>query len=164
MIAIGIDPGTIRTGYGVVQRMGSQLRWMASGTIATDGRLPMEERLLFIHTHLEKILTTYAPNQAAVEDVFFSKNAKSSLKLGQVRGAIMLTLARRGIPVSSFPPALVKRSVVGSGRADKSQVQRVVQAIPGLKALPGQDEGDALAVAICFLNASRIWTGKKKPI
>ena len=164
MIAIGIDPGTIRTGYGVVQRVGSQLRWMASGTITTDGKVPMEERLLFIHRQLEEILTTYSPNEAAVEDVFFAKNAKSSLKLGQVRGAILLTMARRGIPVSSFPPALVKRSVVGSGRADKKQVQRVVQAILGLKALPAEDEGDALAVTICFLNASRIWTGKQKPI
>jgi crossover junction endodeoxyribonuclease RuvC len=161
MIAIGLDPGSIRTGYGVVRRSGSKLRWIGSGTITTDSKSPMEKRLLTIHEQLETVLTTYAPDKAAVEDVFFAKNAKSSLKLGQVRGAILLTLARRGIAVTSFPPALIKRSVVGAGRAAKGQVQRVVQAILGLKTLPDEDEGDALAVAICFLNASRVWAEKR---
>ena len=156
MIAIGIDPGSLRTGYGVVKRVGNRLHRVASGTIRTDAKAPMEQRLLTIHDNLEQILTANAPDRAAVEDVFFSKNAKSSLKLGQVRGVILLTLAKRELPVTSYPPALVKRAVVGSGRAAKHQMQRVVQAILGLKSLPEEDEADALAIAICLLNAARI--------
>jgi crossover junction endodeoxyribonuclease RuvC len=158
MIAIGVDPGTVRTGYGVVKRVGNRLHRVASGTIRTDAKAPMEQRLLAIHEGLERVLTTCAPEQAAVEDVFFSKNARSSLKLGQVRGVVLLTLARRDLPVTSYPPALVKRAIVGSGRAAKQQMQRVVQAILGLKALPEEDEADALAIAVCFLNATRFRT------
>jgi crossover junction endodeoxyribonuclease RuvC len=155
MIALGVDPGTIRTGYGIVQRTGNRLTRIASGTIKTVTEAPMEQRLLTIHEELDLILTSHGPEKAVVEDIFFAKNAKSALKLGQVRGTILVTLARRNIPVVSYPPALVKRSIVGSGRAAKSQVQRVVQAILRLSKLPAEDEGDALAIAICLLNASR---------
>lgn len=156
MIAVGIDPGSLRTGYGIVQRIGNRMRRLGSGTIRTDANTPMERRLLTIHEHLEQILALYGPDESAVEDVFISKNAKSSLKLGQVRGVILVTLAKRGIPVTSFPPALVKRSIVGSGRAVKSQMQHVVKSILGLDDLPAEDEGDALAIAVCLLNAARI--------
>jgi crossover junction endodeoxyribonuclease RuvC len=156
MIAIGVDPGTVRTGYGVVKRVGNRLHRLSSGTIRTNAQAPMEQRLLTIHEGLESVLTACAPEQAAVEDVFFSKNAKSSLKLGQVRGVVLLTLARRNIPVTSYPPALIKRAIVGSGRAAKQQMQRVVQAILGLTSLPEEDEADALAIAVCFLNAARL--------
>ncbi len=156
MIAIGIDPGTVRTGYGVVKRVGTRLHRIASGTINTNTKAPMEQRLLTIHEGLEQVLTAHAPDRAAVEDVFFAKNAKSSLKLGQVRGVILLTLAKRELPVTSYPPALVKRAIVGSGVAVKAQMQRVVQAILKLESLPQEDEADALAIAICFLNASRL--------
>lgn len=156
MITLGIDPGTLHTGYGFVKRVGSRLVYLDSGTIHTNPKEEMTLRLLDIRNRLEEILTTCHPNQAAVEDVFFSKNAASALKLGQVRGVILVTLAARGIPITSFPPALVKRSVVGSGRAEKDQVQRVVQAILGLKEIPQADEADALAVAICASNASRL--------
>jgi crossover junction endodeoxyribonuclease RuvC len=156
MIAIGIDPGTVRTGYGLVKRVGNRLHKLTSGTIRTDAKAPMEKRLLTIYENLEQILTANAPDQAAVEDVFFFKNPKSAIKLGQVRGVILLTLAKRRLKVSSYPPALVKRAVVGSGRAAKNQMQRVVQAILGLKTLPEEDEADALAVAICCLNAAKL--------
>jgi crossover junction endodeoxyribonuclease RuvC len=156
MKAIGIDPGTYRTGFGVVQKIGTRLTRIASGTLVASDKLPMEQRLLAIHEGLERILTEHAPDEAAVEDVFFAKNAGSALKLGQVRGVILLTMTRRGIPLNSYPPALVKRAVVGSGRAQKDQVRRVVKAILGMDALPAEDEGDALAIAICHLNALRL--------
>ncbi len=155
MIVLGIDPGTLHTGYGFVKRVGSRLNRVDSGTIHTDAKQEMIVRLLDIRDRLNAVLTACPPDRAAVEDVFFSKNAQSALKLGQVRGVILVTLAERGIPVVSFPPALVKRSVVGSGKADKHQVQRVVQAVLGLKELPQADEADALAIAVCASNASR---------
>ncbi len=153
MIAIGIDPGTIRTGYGIVQKSGTRFNRIASGTIRTKNKDPMEQRLVTIHERLDELLTTYGPDQAAVEDIFFSKNARSALKLGQVRGVILVTISRRDLPVSSYSPAFIKRQVVGSGRAAKNQVQRVVQAILCMAESPQEDEGDALAVAICHLNA-----------
>ncbi len=156
MIAIGIDPGSVRTGFGIVRRDGTRLKRLGSGTIRTNAKSPMEDRLLTIHEGLEQVLTLYGPDEAAVEDIFFSKNASSALKLGQVRGAILLTLSKRRLPIVSYPPAFVKRAVVGAGRAAKQQVGRVVQSILAMKDQPGEDEGDALAIAICHLNAPRL--------
>lgn len=155
MIVIGIDPGTARTGYGIVRRQGSKLVHLGSGEIKTGASNTIEQKLLVIHNSLEEILTIYAPTGAAVEDVFFAKNARSALKLGHARGAILLTLAKRNLEVASYPPALVKRAIVGAGRAEKDQVRKVVQAILSLSKLPGQDEADALAVAICHANAPK---------
>jgi len=156
MIVIGIDPGTIRTGYGVVRKGGSRLVRLGSGTIRLDERSPLEERLVVLHEQLDEVLTLYGPDEAAVEDLFFAKNAMSALKLGHARGVVLITLARRGLPVSSLAPALVKRSIVGQGRATKGQMQKVIQAILGLGEAPGEDEADALAIAVCHLNAPRI--------
>lgn len=155
MLAIGIDPGTIRTGFGVVQKKGRRLIRIGSGVIRTTNKAPMEQRLLEIHEQLDQVLTMYGPEVAAVEDIFFSKNAASALKLGQARGAIIVTLARRSIPIVSYPPTLVKRSVVGTGRADKGQVSMIVKTVLGMEQIPQEDEGDALAIAICRLNAPR---------
>jgi len=156
MIVFGVDPGTVRTGFGVVRKDGSRLLRLGSGTIQTDSKAPMENRLLAIHEGLDQALTQYGPDQGAVEDVFFSKNAKSALKLGQVRGVILLTLTRRQIPLTSYAPAFVKRAVVGVGRAGKGQVQQVVRTILRMDALPQEDEADALALAICHANAPRL--------
>jgi crossover junction endodeoxyribonuclease RuvC len=153
MIACGIDPGTIRTGYGFVRKDGSRLLRLGSGAIKLDEKAPLEERLVVLQENLDQVLTQHGPDAAAVEDLFFAKNAMSALKLGHARGVVLLTLARRGLPIASYPPALVKRSIVGKGRATKGQMQKVVQAILGLAELPGEDEADALAVAICHLNA-----------
>jgi len=155
MIVVGIDPGTRRTGFGVVRKDGGRLVRLGSGTIRLDEKLPYEERLVPLHEQLDEVITLYGPDEAAVEDLFFSKNAMSALKLGHARGVVLLTLARRGLPVTSLAPALVKRSIVGKGRATKGQVQQVVKAILGLEDLPGEDEADALAIAICHLNTPR---------
>jgi len=106
----------------------------------------------FCSYYLEK----YRPDQVGLESLFYAKNVKSALILGHARGVILLALAQSQIEVTSYPPALVKRSIVGSGRAAKGQVSKVVQAILGMPAQPAEDEGDALAVAICHLNAVRI--------
>jgi crossover junction endodeoxyribonuclease RuvC len=156
MIVCGFDPGTRRTGFGFIKKVGNRLHALSFGTIRTDPKAPMAERLLTIRGEMLVELAACPPDMAAVEDVFFSKNAASSLKLGQVRGVILVTLAEREISIGSFPPALVKRSVVGSGRASKSQIQQVVKAILGLRDIPQEDEADALAIAICAANASRV--------
>ena len=156
MIVVGVDPGTIRTGWGVLRRDGNRISRLASGTIFLDDKLEVEDRLLPLETALDRLLTTWGPDEAAVESLFFSKNAMSALKLGHARGVIVLALRRRGIPVASYPPALVKRSIVGGGRAAKGQVQRVVQMILKLPELPAEDEADALAVALCHANAPHL--------
>lgn len=156
MIVVGIDPGTIRTGYGVVRKDGSRLLRLGSGAIRLDEKAPLEQRLIPLQEQLDELLAIHGPDEAAVEDLFFAKNAMSALKLGHARGVVLLTLARRGLPITSYAPALVKRSIVGRGQASKGQVQKVVQAILGLAELPGEDEADALAIAVCHLNAPRI--------
>jgi len=153
MIALGIDPGTIKTGYGVVRKDGGRLVRLASGTIRLDTGIDVEDRLVPLRDALDEVITSTGPDEAAVESLFFSKNAMSALKLGHARGVIVLTLKSRGLPVASYPPALVKRSIVGQGRAQKGQVQKVVKAILGLEETPEEDEADALAIAICHLNA-----------
>lgn len=163
MIAVGIDPGTRRTGYGIVRRTGAKLVRVTSGTILLDEAAPLAERLVVLERRLDEVLTAAGPDEAAVEDLFFSKNAMSALKLGHARGVALLVLARRGLPVSSYAPALVKRSVVGAGRAAKGQVQLVVRAILGLDETPAEDEADALAIAICHLNAARLPAGAGGP-
>jgi crossover junction endodeoxyribonuclease RuvC len=155
MITVGIDPGTRRTGYGIVRRDGARLARIDSGVIVLDEDAPLAERLVVLERRLDEVLTAAGPDEAAVEDLFFSKNAMSALKLGHARGVVLLVLARRGLPVASYSPALVKRSVVGTGRAAKGQVQPVVRAILGLDTTPAEDEADALAIAICHLNAAR---------
>jgi crossover junction endodeoxyribonuclease RuvC len=156
MIVIGVDPGTIRTGYGVLRRDGGRIVRLASGTIRLDDGAEVEDRLLPLERALDRVLTETGPDEAAVESLFFSKNAMSALKLGHARGVILLTLRRRGLPVASYAPALVKRSIVGGGRAAKGQMQRVMQAILKLEELPEEDEADALAIALCHLNAPRV--------
>jgi len=153
MIAIGVDPGTIRTGYGILRRDGTRYTRLASGVISLTAKDPLENRLVVLHDQLDKILTTYGPDEGAVESLFFAKNAMSALKLGHARGVILLALSRHNLPIASYPPALVKRSVAGSGRAAKGQIQKVVQAILGIKENLKEDEADALALAICHLNA-----------
>ena len=156
MIVIGVDPGTIRTGYGVLRRDGGRIVRLASGTIRLDDGAEVEDRLVPLEAAIDRLLTEHGPDAAAVESLFFSKNAMSALKLGHARGVILLTLRRRGLPVASYAPALVKRSIVGGGRAAKGQMQRVMQAILKLEELPEEDEADALAIALCHLNAPRV--------
>lgn len=149
---LGIDPGTLRTGWGVVERRGTRMHHLGHGIIEPRGDLPLSERLLAIFHGLERVLGEHAPAAVAVEDIFHAQFAQSALKLGHARGVSLLCAAQAGLPVHAYPPAQVKRCVVGYGRADKSQVQRMVGALLGLSEIPRPDAADALAIAICHAN------------
>lgn len=145
---LGIDPGTRHVGYGVVERRGNALCWVASGCIvAGDG--PMATRLVAIHHGLQEVMERYSPSVAAVETVFSGENPKTAIAIGEGRGVAVLSAAERGLDVSGYEPALVKRAVAGSGRAGKDQVRNMVRVLLGLAELPATDhEADALALAI----------------
>lgn len=155
MRVLGIDPGSRRTGWGVVQLEGTRLRQIAAGTIAVQENLALAKRLRTIHAELERVIEAHAPEAVAVEEIFFAKYANAALKLGHARGVALLVAAQSELPVHEYPPAIVKRTVVGRGAADKVQVGRLVSALLGLKEPPEEDAADALAVAITHIQASR---------
>ena len=154
---IGIDPGLAATGWGVVRFDGSRFMHVGHGVVKTTPDLPLPQRLLKIHTEIKKILVRYAPQEAGIEELFFSRNTSSAMQVAHARGVVLLTLGTRGIPVSFYSPQHVKQAVIGRGRADKVQVQRLVSVVLGLKEIPGPDHAaDALAVAICHANRSQV--------
>lgn len=156
MIVLGIDPGTARTGYGVVSREGSSLRMVDYGCLETIADRPLGARLLLIHEALTDLIETYRPEAVGVERLFFNKNVRTALSVGQARGVILLAAAQHGIAVHEYTPNEVKVAVTGYGRAPKDQVQRMVQLVLGLPSLPHPDDAaDALAVAICLAHAYR---------
>ncbi len=152
MRVLGIDCGSERTGYGVVESDGEHYRVKDSGVIRCSPTLPLPARLLVIGDALREVIARNALDSVAIEEVFFAMNVKSALKLGHVRGAAMLEAARASLPVSEYSPLQVKSSVVGYGRAEKLQVQQMVKAILRLEEVPAEDAADALAVAICHIN------------
>jgi crossover junction endodeoxyribonuclease RuvC len=155
VIVLGIDPGTANTGYGVVLATGSRLAALDGGVIATDGRDPLERRLVRIHARVRDLIIEHKPAAVAVEDLFFGNNARTAFSVGQARGAVMLAAGMCGVSAYSYTPQAVKQAVCGSGRAEKGQVQRMVQALLTLEDLPQPDHAaDALAVAICHANGA----------
>ncbi len=156
MLALGIDPGTATTGYGLVQDQDGSLVVVDYGVILTASELEMPERLLEIFRELNKIILLHRPESGAVEKLFFQKNVRTALSVGQARGVILLALAQAGLPVYEYTPNEVKQAVAGYGSADKNQVQQMVRALLGLKEVPQPDDAaDALAVAICHLHSNR---------
>jgi len=154
MIILGIDPGTATTGYGVIENNQGKLKAVDYGCILTDKKLKMSERLDFLGEELKKIIKKYKPQAMAVEELFFFKNAKTIITVGQARGVILFvgenTGKKTGLDIFEYTPLQVKQAVVGYGRADKRQVQEMVKAILGLNEIPQPDDAaDALAVAIC---------------
>jgi crossover junction endodeoxyribonuclease RuvC len=156
MRVLGIDPGTQVCGYGIVDADGSDLKAVDYGVVrCARGSLP--ERLRVIHDGLKEIVARYRPETAAVEGVFYGKNARTAMKIGEARGMVLVTLASAGLEVAEYAPATVKQSVVGSGRADKAQVQQMVRLILALPCLPEPpDAADALALAICHCHRARL--------
>lgn len=145
---LGIDPGLVRCGWGIVEREGSRLSFVDCGVIKPETKIPFEQRLLTLHTALQEIIGKRQPGVAAIEETFVNVNANATLKLGNARGAILLSLALAGLPVSEYAPNLIKKTVVGAGRAEKSQVDMMVQMLlPGCGS-HGPDAMDALAIAI----------------
>jgi crossover junction endodeoxyribonuclease RuvC len=147
---LGIDCGTERTGYGVVDSDGRDHHMVAAGVIRTSPKWPLEQRLLEIAGGLRDVIRNYTPDQAAVEEVFYAANVKTALKLSHVRGVALLALAEAGLQLGEYSPLEVKTSVVGYGRAQKHQVQEMVRSLLRLASkVESEDASDALAVAIC---------------
>lgn len=149
MRVLGLDPGLRVTGWGMIEMIDNRLRYLGDGTIRSDDKLSLAERLGQLHRGVLAVIAEWCPDAAAVEQTFVNKNPESTLKLGQARGVVLLAPALAGLPVGEYAPAQVKQAVVGTGRAAKEQVGMMVRTLlPGcLVASP--DAADALAVAIC---------------
>lgn len=154
MIVVGIDPGTRKLGWGVVERDGNRIRHHAHGVIALDGELPLAERLVAIQRGLDQVIARFEPEVGSVESLFFNKDAQAAAKLGHARGVVLCCLARAGVSVAEYAPARVKRTVAGGGQADKRQVALLVRAVLALPGLPPSDAADALALAITHLRVA----------
>jgi crossover junction endodeoxyribonuclease RuvC len=146
---LGIDCGTERTGYGVIESDGVRHSMIDAGVITTDARQPLAARLLAIRDELRAVVERHLPDCAAVEDVFHAVNARSALKLAHVRGVALLLAAESRLPLGEYSPMEVKMSVVGYGRAEKAQVQLMVKSLMSLDRQLPEDASDAVAVAIC---------------
>jgi crossover junction endodeoxyribonuclease RuvC len=156
VIVLGIDPGTAATGYGIVERSGSRLRAVDYGCLETLPTQPPAQRLLEIHQAVTELIATHRPAMLGVERLFFNRNVQTAFAVGQARGVVLLAAAEAGLPVFEYGPHEVKMAVTGYGRADKAQVQRMVQVVLQMAVLPRPDDAaDALAVAICLAHAQR---------
>ncbi|KUG04131.1 crossover junction endodeoxyribonuclease ruvc [hydrocarbon metagenome] len=157
MIVLGIDPGTAITGYGVVEYQAGREKLIKYGTINTPADIDMAARLVTINRQLSDLIQEVKPDAAAIEQLFFHKNSKTVITVAQGRGVALMTAAREGIAVSEYTPLQIKQSVVGYGKADKKQVQVMVQKILSMREIPRPDDAaDALAVAICHIHSCRL--------
>ena len=145
---LGIDPGSRKTGYGLIEHSGNHTRYLASGCIKLNVKESLAERLHQLSTELDKLIEEFQPDCGAVEKIFFAKNAQSALTLGHARGVILLKFSERQLVVHEYQTLKVKQTVVGVGRADKNQIQHMVKILLNLQNKLQEDEADALAVAI----------------
>ena len=164
---LGIDPGTLKTGWGVIRADGARLLHVAHGTVRTSPNQSQDRRLLRIFTELAKVIREHEPAHVSLEKVFLARNVQSALKLGQVRGVALLAAAERDIAVSEYNAVQVKKALTGYGHAGKGQIQQMVTAVLELPVEPQEDAADALAAAIChshlgaFGNALRAATSRR---
>jgi crossover junction endodeoxyribonuclease RuvC len=158
MLAIGIDPGTAITGYGLVREQADgSLEVVDYGVIQTSPGHAMPDRLVQLYQQLKQIINLHSPQSGAVEKLFFARNVRTALSVGQARGIALLALAESGVAVAEYSPNEIKQAVAGYGGAEKRQVQMMVQALLNLQEVPQPDDAaDALAVAICHLHSARI--------
>lgn len=163
MRVLGIDPGTRQTGWGVAERRRQKLVGVAAGVVRLKHDAPLADRLEIVYDALEGLIEAHRPQVIAVEDVFYAKFPNAAIKLGHVRGVVLLLAAKRGLALAEYPPALVKRTVAGRGAADKQQVSRVVAAMLGFEEKLAVDATDALAVAITHLAAKGARPGQASP-
>lgn len=161
MRTIGIDPGSRIMGYGVVEADGNRLVHIDNGAIFTNPDDPFPERLKQLYDGLSEIIEKYGPQVASIEDIFYSKNVKSAMKLGHARGVAMLAGANKGLEIFEYSATAIKSAVVGYGRAEKGQVQQMVKILLKLPEIPQADAADALAAAICHINTSGTKTAYK---
>lgn len=156
-LALGIDPGTATTGFGLVQQLpDGELRAVSYGVITTPKDAPAPDRLVRLYEQLTDLLLHHRPQTSAVEKLFFQKNVSTALAVGQARGVALLALAQAGLEVAEYTPNEVKQAVAGYGSADKRQVQEMVRVLLSLPEIPRPDDAaDALAIAICHLHTNR---------
>lgn len=162
MIILGIDPGSRITGYGIISKQGNRLVHIDNGAIFTKSAQEFPQRLEQIFTGLSTIIAQYQPHAVAVENVFLAKNAQSALKLGQARGAAIVAAVNVGLSVYEYTAMQVKQAVVGTGRAEKAQVQQMIKALLNLPEVAQEDASDALAVAVCHAHSAGINSLLKK--
>ncbi|MGI6550236.1 MAG: crossover junction endodeoxyribonuclease RuvC [Syntrophomonadales bacterium] len=156
MLVLGIDPGTALVGFGLVSKEGGKLTAIEHGVIRTPAGMELALRLVQISDRLKELLERYQPDAVAVEELFFHRNVKTFSSVSQARGALILTIAQCGIRVFEYTPLQVKQAVVGYGKAEKDQVQKMVKSILTLDSVPRPDDAaDALAIAICHIHSYR---------
>jgi crossover junction endodeoxyribonuclease RuvC len=155
VLVIGVDPGTATTGYGFIRESeDGNLSMVDFGVIHTPANQEMPERLLELFLQLNRLILLHRPDSGAVEKLFFQRNVRTALSVGQGRGVVLLSMAQARLPVAEYTPLEVKQAVAGYGGADKSQVQQMVRALLGLSDIPRPDDAaDALAIAICHLHS-----------
>lgn len=158
MLVLGIDPGTATTGYGLVrEKQDGSLEVVDYGVVETPANQPMSKRLLALYQRLSEIILLHRPQSGAVEKLFFQRNVRTAISVGQGRGVALLALAEAGLPVGEYTPLEIKQAVAGYGGADKNQIQHMVRALLDLEDIPKPDDAaDALAVAICHVHSVRI--------
>ena len=156
MRILGIDPGYAILGYGVLDKIGNKFVTVAYGSITTDSKMEMPERLVALYDGLTGIIQTYKPDEASIEELFFNNNAKTAFAVGQARGVILLSAVQHKIPIYEYTPLQVKQALTGYGRADKNQIQQMTKSMLGLFEIPKPDDvADALAIAVCHGNSMR---------
>ncbi|MCB1669414.1 MAG: crossover junction endodeoxyribonuclease RuvC [Porticoccaceae bacterium] len=153
-LILGIDPGSRKTGFGLIEAEGSQPRYITSGIIRLPNKA-LPERLHVIFESISQIIAEYCPDEMAIEDVFFARDPRAALKLGQARGAAIVAGVAAGLAVSEYAARAVKQSVVGSGAANKEQVQHMVKQLLKLPGTPAEDAADGLAIALCHAQTLR---------
>jgi crossover junction endodeoxyribonuclease RuvC len=157
MLVLGLDPGLATTGYGLVEGDGHDLKVVAYGVLRTPPHTPLAARLLQLHEQLSQLLVQYRPAVVALEELFFSTNARTAIIVGEARGVLLLTAAEAGLEVAEYTPLQVKQAITGYGQADKSQVQQMVRILLNLAEIPYPDDAaDALAVSICHHHSARM--------
>jgi crossover junction endodeoxyribonuclease RuvC len=156
MRVLGIDPGSIVTGYGIVEDCQGKLTHVVSGTISLSRITTFPQRLKEIYERLTSIISSYSPESVAIEEVFFAKNVRSAIRLSHARGVAILAAENAGLPLYEYSPLEIKQSMVGYGRASKDQVEKMAKYLLGISGVKSLDASDALAVAICHLHSAKI--------
>lgn len=157
MLTLGIDPGTAILGWGLVEENGRGLKQLAHGCVKTSSKTPPAERLGLLFSGVREVIRKHRPDQVAVEKLFFGKNAKTAISIGEARGVVLLAAHEEGVPIAEYTPMQVKIAATGYGKAEKAQVQKMVKSLLRLSEIPKPDDAaDALAVAICHLNSVKL--------
>jgi len=156
MRILGIDPGCVVTGYGMIEELRGGIAHLDNGGVFPPTRAPFSDRIRYIHDHVEALIQRFQPEAVAIENIFVAKNVQSTLKLGHARGAAMVAVSRAGLPIFEYTALQVKQAVTGYGHAGKDQIQKMVQALLKLPGMAFADASDALAVALCHANSYRM--------